>query len=57
MSAGERASCAPPPTPGCTVTIPALRSAPTMRRTTTGLVFTLAAMRSDVAASWRFHAR
>jgi len=56
MSPGSRARVAPPPTPGCTLTIPALRSAPMMRRTTTGLVFTLVAMRSEVCASDRFQA-
>ena len=38
----------PPLTPGCDFTRPAFRSTPRMRRITTGFVFTLPAMNSDV---------
>jgi len=55
--AGFFASSHPPPFPGCDETIPTLRSVPSRRLTTTGFVFTLPAMYSDVSASPGVEAR
>ena len=54
---GLAASSQPPPFPGWDVTIPTLRSAASSRRTTTGFVFTLPAIYSDVRASPGLEAR
>ena len=48
---GRRAKVAPPPTPGWVSTSPARRRSPRIRRTTTALVFTLWAIRSEVTGS------